>query len=99
MWRGRDRSRRTGLPQGQRIRRPRRNAATAARTIAAKIEYQNKDVKTASQETIDEIEKLGGDGGLIALDKNGNLAMPFNTSGMYRGSITDKGEIEIEIYK
>ena len=36
--------------------------ATAARTIAAKIEYQNKDVKTAAQETIDEIEKLGGDG-------------------------------------
>ena len=73
--------------------------ATAARTIAAKIEYQNKDVKTAAQETIDEIEKLGGDGGLIALDKNGNIAMPFNTSGMYRGSITEKGEIEIEIYK
>ena len=73
--------------------------ATAARTIAAKIEYQNKDVKTAAQETIDEIEKLGGDGGLIALDKNGNIAMPFNTSGMYRGSITEEGEIEIEIYK
>lgn len=73
--------------------------ATAARTIAAKIEYQNKDVKTAAQETIYEIEKLGGDGGLIALDKNGNIAMPFNTSGMYRGSITEEGEIEIEIYK
>ena len=72
---------------------------TAARTIAAKIEYQNKDVKTAAQETIYEIEKLGGDGGLIALDKNGNIAMPFNTSGMYRGSITEKGEIEIKIYK
>lgn len=73
--------------------------ATAARTIAAKMEYQNKDVKTASQETIDEIEKMGGDGGLIALDKNGNMAMPFNTAGMYRGSITEDGEIAIEIYK
>ena len=73
--------------------------ATAARTIAAKMEYQKKDVKTAAQETIDEIEKMGGDGGLIALDKDGNIAMPFNTAGMYRGAITEKGEILIEIYK
>lgn len=73
--------------------------ATAARTIAAKMEYQNKDLKTATQETIDEIEKMGGDGGLIALDKEGNIAMPFNTVGMYRGAITEKGEIFIEIYK
>lgn len=73
--------------------------ATAARTIAAKMEYQNKDIKTATQETIDEIGKMGGDGGLIALDKDGNIAMPFNTAGMYRGAITDQGEIFIEIYK
>ena len=73
--------------------------ATAARTIAAKMEYQNKDIKTATQETIDEIEKMGGDGGLIALDKDGNIAMPFNTAGMYRGAITDNGELIIEIYK
>ncbi len=73
--------------------------ATAARTIAAKMEYQNKDLKIASQEVIDEIEKMGGDGGLIALDKVGNIAMPFNTAGMYRGAITEDGEIMIEIYK
>ena len=73
--------------------------STAARTIAAKMEYQNKDLKTAAQETIDQIEKMGGDGGLIALDKDGNIAMPFNTAGMYRGAVTENGEIEIEIYK
>ncbi|MGV8914748.1 MAG: isoaspartyl peptidase/L-asparaginase family protein [Kaistella sp.] len=73
--------------------------ATAARTLAAKMEYQNKSIKIAAQETIDEIEKLGGDGGLIALDKDGNIAMPFNTAGMYRGAITEDGEIFIEIYK
>ena len=38
-------------------------------------------------------------GGLIALDKNGNIAMPFNTAGMYRGAITENGEIEVEIFK
>ncbi|MBV2224782.1 MAG: isoaspartyl peptidase/L-asparaginase, partial [Cloacibacterium sp.] len=59
----------------------------------------NKDVKTAAQETIDEIEKMGGDGGLIALDKNGTVAMPFNTSGMYSGAITEDAEIEVEINK
>lgn len=73
--------------------------STAARTVAAKMEYQNKDVKTATQEVISEIGKMGGDGGLIALDKDGNIAMEMNTAGMYRGAITDKGEIEVEIYK
>lgn len=73
--------------------------STAARTVAAKMEYQHKDVKTATQEVIAEIGKMGGDGGLIALDNNGNIAMEMNTAGMYRGAITDKGEIEVEIYK
>lgn len=72
---------------------------SAARTVAAKYEYQNKDVKTATQEVMLEIEKLGGDGGIIALDKNGNVAMTFNTEGMYRGTVTEDGEINIEIYK
>ena len=72
---------------------------SAARTVAAKYEYQNKDVKTATQEVMLEIEKLGGDGGMIALDKNGNVAMTFNTEGMYRGTVTEDGEINIEIYK
>ncbi|WP_277111186.1 isoaspartyl peptidase/L-asparaginase family protein [Chryseobacterium taklimakanense] len=73
--------------------------STAARNVAAKMEYQHKDVKTATQEVIAEIGKMGGDGGVIALDKNGNIAMEMNTAGMYRGAITDKGEIEVEIYK
>jgi beta-aspartyl-peptidase (threonine type) len=72
---------------------------SAARTVAAKYEYQNKDLKTATQEVMQEIEKLGGDGGIIALDKNGNVAMTFNTEGMYRGTVTEDGEITIEIYK
>ncbi|MGZ5197010.1 MAG: isoaspartyl peptidase/L-asparaginase, partial [Kaistella sp.] len=73
--------------------------ATAARTVAAKMEYLNKDIKSAAHEVISEIEKMGGDGGLIALDRDGNIAMPFNTAGMYRGAITENGEIEVEIYK
>ena len=72
---------------------------TAARTVAAKYEYQNKDVKTATEEVMKEIENMGGDGGMIALDKNGNVAMTFNTAGMYRGTVNENGEIEVEIYK
>ncbi|WP_407517142.1 isoaspartyl peptidase/L-asparaginase family protein [Elizabethkingia anophelis] len=72
---------------------------SAARTVAAKYEYQNKDLKTATQEVMSEIENMGGDGGIIALDKSGNMAMTFNTEGMYRGAITSNGEIEVEIYK
>ncbi|QCX52542.1 isoaspartyl peptidase/L-asparaginase family protein [Elizabethkingia sp. JS20170427COW] len=73
--------------------------ATAARTVAAKYEYHNKDIKTAAQEVIDEIGAMGGDGGIIALDKNGNVAMPFNTEGMYRGTVTESGEIEVQMYR
>lgn len=35
----------------------------------------------------------------MALDKDGNMAMPFNTEGMYRGAITQDGKIEVYIYK
>lgn len=72
---------------------------TAARTLAAKMQYQGKDIQTAGSEVIAEIEALGGDGGLIALDKNGNVAMPFNTAGMYRGTVTRDGKIEVQIYR
>lgn len=73
--------------------------STAARTVAAKMEYQNKDIKSATDETVQIIQNLGGDGGLIALDKDGNVSLSFNTAGMYRGTVTDKGEIEVFIYK
>jgi beta-aspartyl-peptidase (threonine type) len=45
------------------------------------------------------ILEIGGDGGLIAIDSNGNTAMPFNTEGMYRASKSSNGTEEIAIYK
>lgn len=71
----------------------------AAYDIAALMDYQKLSVTDASRQVIDKIGVLGGDGGVIALDKDGNVAMPFNTAGMYRGTITDNGEVNIEIYK
>ncbi|RYZ46826.1 MAG: isoaspartyl peptidase/L-asparaginase [Chitinophagaceae bacterium] len=73
--------------------------AVVAKTVSDLMEYKGLSVAEASRIAIENVEKLGGDGGLIALDKNGNIAMPFNTEGMYRGAVTADGKIEIQIYK
>jgi beta-aspartyl-peptidase (threonine type) len=73
--------------------------ATVARDVAARVEYQQKPLAQAAQATIDKVGKMGGDGGLIALDRQGNLAMPFNSEGMYRGFIKADGKSQILIYK
>lgn len=70
----------------------------AAYNLASRIKLQQKTVREASEETIAEIGDIGGTGGLIALDRHGNYAAPFNTSGMYRGMITAEGEIEFYIF-
>ena len=43
--------------------------------------------------------ELGGDGGIIALDANGNVALEFNTEGMYRGWVGTDGRSEVLIYR
>jgi beta-aspartyl-peptidase (threonine type) len=70
-----------------------------AKTISDLMEYKRLSVVEASKIALDKVGKMGGDGGLIALDKKGNIAMPFNTEGMYRGAITADGKIEVSIYK
>ena len=46
-----------------------------------------------------EVGGLGGDGGIVAVDKNGNVAMEFNTASMYRATMNDRGKMVIKIYK
>lgn len=70
-----------------------------AKTISDLMEYKGLSVAEASKIAIDKVNKMGGNGGLIALDKQGNMTMPFNTEGMYRGAITADGKIEVSIYK
>lgn len=67
--------------------------------LSALMEYKGLSVQEAGKTVIKKVGDMGGDGGLIALDKNGNMAMPFNTEGMYRGAVTKDGKIEIYIYK
>ena len=47
---------------------------------------------------ISQIGDLGGDGGLIALDRDGNIAHPFNSQGMKRAWLTPDGEIGVEVF-
>lgn len=70
-----------------------------AHDLSALMLYSGLSVEEAGKNVIKKVGDLGGDGGLIALDKFGNMAMPFNTEGMYRGTITKEGKIEIHIYK
>lgn len=67
--------------------------------VAALMSYKGLSVQQATDEVLRKVEKAGGNGGLIALDRAGNMAMPFNTAGMYRGAITADGKIEVSIYK
>ncbi|CAM1362206.1 isoaspartyl peptidase/L-asparaginase family protein [Tenacibaculum xiamenense] len=71
-----------------------------AHDIAAQMEYKNVTLKEATHDVIqNKLTKLGGTGGIIALDKNGNISFEFNTAGMYRASMNDKGELIVKIYK
>ncbi|MGS2727450.1 isoaspartyl peptidase/L-asparaginase family protein [Psychroserpens sp. BH13MA-6] len=68
--------------------------------VACLMEHKGWSVKKASEEVIHHrIMELGGDGGLIAVDREGRVAMPFNTEGMYRASKTSDGEEIVAIYK
>ncbi|MEM5566647.1 isoaspartyl peptidase/L-asparaginase [Psychroserpens sp. AS72] len=68
--------------------------------VACLMEHKNMSVQEASNEVINKrILEIGGDGGLIAVDTKGNIAMPFNTEGMYRASKTSQGKEEVSIYK
>ncbi len=66
--------------------------------IAARMKYKGLGLKEAAQETIDRVTEIGGEGGLIAVDAQGNVALPFNSNGMYRGFVTAENEFVVDIY-
>jgi beta-aspartyl-peptidase (threonine type) len=67
--------------------------------ICARVGYQNQSIAEAANTVVNEVlMSAGGLGGVIAMDKHGNIAMPFNTEGMYRGSIDTRGNIHIAMY-
>lgn len=67
--------------------------------IAARMAYAKEDLKTAAEEVVmKKLVEKGGSGGIVAVDGNGNVAMTFNSEGMYRG-YSKPGERVVKIYK
>jgi len=72
--------------------------AAVAYDVAARMRYRGESLASAARAALASVKKLGGDGGLIAVDRRGNVAMPFNSEGMYRGSIDRRGKMTIAIF-
>jgi len=74
--------------------------AVAAYDVSCLMEYKGLSLKEACAIVVHEkLVKIGGDGGLIAVDRSGQLEMPFNSEGMYRGMANSEGNSWIGIYK
>ncbi|GAA4275196.1 isoaspartyl peptidase/L-asparaginase [Aquimarina gracilis] len=74
--------------------------AQVAHDISAMMEYKGVSLQEAAKEVIqNKLTKLGGTGGIIAIDHQGNVAMEFNTAGMYRATMNANGDLTIGIYK
>ena len=77
--------------------------ASVAKAISARMKHGGQSLREASHAVIMDVlpnmAPEGGTGGVIALDAEGNIAMPFNTSGMYRGYIDTEGNRVVRIYE
>lgn len=87
-----DRIAASGTGQGEYFMRVAATAQVSWRVAAGE------SLAEAAQAVIDEIGGLGGDGGLIALDRHGNIAQPYNSQGMKRAWLTTDGEIGAEVF-
>lgn len=71
-----------------------------ARDICSIMEYRAMPIQNAADNVIKgKLQKLGGDGGIIGMDRFGNMGISFNSEGMYRAYITVDGKPVVEIYK
>jgi beta-aspartyl-peptidase (threonine type) len=65
--------------------------------IAARMKHGGQSLEEASRALVFDVLEPG-DGGVIAVDRHGNVAMPFNSSGMYRGTADSTGRFEVRIF-
>jgi len=74
--------------------------ATVGHSICALMEYGGYSLKEAAEKIVmEQLVEMKGDGGIIAVDKEGNTALVFNSKGMYRGKVTNNEPISVAIYK
>ena len=67
--------------------------------VAARMKYKDLSLEDAARETIEHLTAIQGEGGLIAVDSKGNLTLPFNCEGMYRGWVAEGGVMGTAIYR
>lgn len=73
--------------------------AVAAHDVSCLMEYKNLSLQQAMDEVVNrKLVEMEGEGGMIGVDAAGNVAMLFNSAGMYRGMRNSKGEMVIGIY-
>ena len=70
--------------------------SAVAYQVSARMRYGDQMLESAAIAALDEVRALGGDGGLIAIDRQGNIAMPFNSEGMKRAAVYPDGRIVAE---
>jgi beta-aspartyl-peptidase (threonine type) len=70
----------------------------AAHEVAARLRHRGQPLAEAAGEVIAALGGIGGSGGLVAVDRDGAVALPFNCSGMYRGYVTADGIVHTAIY-
>ncbi len=74
--------------------------SVVAHDISALMEYKGLSLKEAARSVIhDKVGQLGGDGGIVAIDYQGNIAMEMNTPGMYRAHMDASGKLSVKIYQ
>ena len=73
--------------------------AVVAHEVSALMEHRGMKLQEAAEGALEKAKQLGGEGGLIAIDKNGDIALPFNTNGMYRGYVDPNGKFVVDIYR
>jgi L-asparaginase / beta-aspartyl-peptidase len=70
----------------------------AAFEIAARLRHGGQSLRQAARAVVEALGKVGGRGGLVAVDRGGRLALPFNADGMYRGYVRAAGAIRTAIW-
>ena len=73
--------------------------SVAAHNVASRVRFGGASLETAARAAVEEAKELGGVGGLIVLDPEGNMAMPFTTSGMFRAYTKPDGTTKVRIFR
>jgi isoaspartyl peptidase/L-asparaginase-like protein (Ntn-hydrolase superfamily) len=73
--------------------------AALTHDVTARMRYLREPLARAAERALQDVARLGGQGGLIAIDRRGRVVMPFNTEGMYRGCITRDGKASVAMFR